>query len=77
MRGLVLERHQGLFNVIYAPKPGELRILLDLANDPRHDVQATSELETFGVVISEELYRRLQQYLSLSPKEPRKKRESA
>ena len=63
--------------ITYVPRPGELRVLLDLADDPRHDVATTTDTEGFGVVIPEKLFERLQQYKSLSPKEPRKKKESS
>lgn len=66
--------------MIYEPKPGELQILLDLADKPRRDVKTTTETGRFAVVIPEELYERLQKYLSLSesssPKEPKKKGKS-
>ncbi len=76
---LVHERHTELHDgtVIYEPEPGELRILLDLADDPRHDVATTTDTSQMGVVIPEELYQRLLTYKSLSdsssPKEPKKK----
>jgi hypothetical protein len=63
--------------MIYEPEPGDWRILLDLADDPRHDVATTTDTPQLGVVIPEELYRRLLTYKSLSdsssPKEPKKK----
>lgn len=61
--------------MIYEPGPGELRILLDLADDARHDVQTTTETGRLAVVIPDYLYERFQQYQSLessSPKEPKK-----
>ncbi len=60
--------------MIYEPRPGELRILLDLADDPRRDVQATTETAQLGVVIPEALYQRLLAYQSLSPKAPKEKK---
>lgn len=63
--------------MIYEPAPGELRILLDLAEDPRRDVKTTTDTPQLGVVIPEELYQRLLNYQALSespsPKEPGKK----
>lgn len=63
--------------MIYEPEPGDLRILLDLADDPRRDVKTTTDTPYMGVVISEELHQRLLTYKSLSesspPKEPKKR----
>jgi hypothetical protein len=63
--------------VIYEPGPGDLRILLDLADNPRRDVKTTTDTPYMGVVIPEELYQRLLTYKSLSesssPKEPKKR----
>lgn len=71
---MVHEHHQGVHGyVIYEPGPGELRILLDLADDPKHDVRSTSDTPQLGVVISEELYQRLLQYKSLSESPSREK----
>lgn len=53
----------------------EIRVLLDLADNPRHDVKTTTETGRLAVVIPDYLYERLQQYQSLessSPKEPKK-----
>jgi hypothetical protein len=47
---------------------------LDLADDPRRDVQATTETAQLGVVIPEALYQRLLAYQSLSPKAPKEKK---
>lgn len=62
--------------MIFQPEHyGEIRILLDLADDPRHDVQTTMETGRLAVVIPDYLYERFQQYQSLessSPKEPKK-----
>lgn len=52
-----------------------LKTLLDLADDPRHDVRATMDYGGFSVVIPEYLYERFTQYRSLKsspPKEPKK-----
>lgn len=58
----------------------ELRVLLDLADDPKHDVRTTTDTSGLGVVVSEELYDRLLTYLSLSetpaPKASGKKEKS-
>ena len=63
--------------MIYEPGPGELQVLLDLADNPRRDVKTTTDTPHMGVVISEELYQRLLTYKSLSesspPKEPKKR----
>lgn len=62
--------------MIYVPAPGELHILLSLADRPRYDVATTTDV-SHGVVIPEYLYERLQTYKSLSesspPTEPKKK----
>jgi len=53
----------------------EIRILLDLADNPRHDVKTTTETGRMAVVIPDYLYERFQQYQSLEaspPKEPKK-----
>lgn len=52
-----------------------LRVLLDLADNPR-DVKTTTEFEGPAVVVPDELYERYLTYQSLdssSPKEPKKK----
>ena len=62
--------------MIYEPKSNaEIRILLDLANNPRHEVKMTTETGRLAVVIPDYLYERFQQYQSLKsspPKEPKK-----
>ena len=62
--------------MIYELLPGDLHILLSLADNPRHDVKTTTATPQMGVVISEELYQRLQTYKSLSesssPEVPKK-----
>lgn len=55
--------------MIYVPRPGELRVLLDLADDPRHDVATTTDVSG-GVVIPEALYERLLTYNALSESSP-------
>jgi hypothetical protein len=53
----------------------EIRILLDLADNPRHDVKMTTETGRLAVVIPDYLYDRFKQYQSLEsspPKEPKK-----
>jgi len=53
-----------------------LRILLDLADNPRHDVRTTTDFEKTAVVVPDELYQRYLTYQSLlssSPIEPEKK----
>lgn len=53
----------------------EIRILLDLADSPRYDVQTTTETGRLAVVIPDYLYDRFLKYQSLessSPKEPKK-----
>jgi hypothetical protein len=61
--------------VIHYQDAGVLRILLDLADNPR-DVKITTEFEGPAVVVPDELYERYVMYQSLdssSPKEPKKK----
>lgn len=62
--------------MIFQPENyGEIRLLLDLADDPRHDVQSTMETGRLAVVIPDYLYQRYQQYQSLEsspPVEPKK-----
>lgn len=62
--------------MIYEPTSNDdIRILLDLADNPRHDVKATTETGRMAVVIPDYLYDRFLQYQSLkssSPKEPKK-----
>lgn len=55
-----------------------LRILLDLADDPRRDVRTTTEYGTPAVVVPDKLYQRYQTYQSLlsSPPEVPKKKEN-
>jgi hypothetical protein len=55
-----------------------LRILLDLADDPRHDVKTTTAYGTPAVVVPDKLYQRYLTYQSLlsSPPEVPKKKES-
>ena len=64
--------------VIHFQDNSTLRILLDLADDPRHDVRTTTEYGTPAVVVPDELYQRYQTYLSLdsSPPKVREKKES-
>jgi len=53
----------------------EIKIFLDLAEDPRHDVKTTMEPGRLAVVVPDYLYERFQQYQSLessSPIEPKK-----
>lgn len=53
----------------------EIRILLDLADNPRHDVKTTTETGRLAVIIPDYLYDRFQKYQSLEsspPKEPKK-----
>lgn len=53
----------------------EIKIFLDLADDPRHDVKTTMEPGRLAVVVPDYLYSRFQQYRSLessSPIEPKK-----
>lgn len=42
-----------------------VRALLDLAEDPRHDVATTTEYARLGVVVPDYLYERWQRYVSL------------
>lgn len=54
---------------------GQIRVLLDLADNPRHDVKTTTETGRLAVVIPDYLYERYKQYQSLessSPIEPKK-----
>ena len=51
-----------------------VRILLDLADDPRHDVVSTSEYPRPAVIVPDYLYERWERYLSLEsspPEEPK------
>jgi len=57
--------------VIYEPASNdEIRILLDLADDPRHHVKTTTETGRMAVVIPDYLYERFQQYQSLEASPP-------
>ena len=57
--------------VIYEPAGNhEIRILLDLADNPRHDVKTTTETGRLAVVIPDYLYDRFQKYLSLEASPP-------
>lgn len=62
--------------MIYEPTSNdEIRVLLDLADNPRHDVKTTTETGRLAVVIPDYLYDRFQRYQSLessSPVEPKK-----
>jgi hypothetical protein len=52
-----------------------VRVLLDLADDPRHHVVSTSDYPSPAVVIPSYLYERWKTYMSLEaspPKEPKK-----
>lgn len=44
----------------------EWRILLSLADNPRHDVKTTSGTRGLGAVVPDELYERFLRYQSLS-----------
>jgi hypothetical protein len=57
--------------VIYEPATnGEIQVLLDLANDPRHDVKTTMETGRLAVVVPDYLYERFQTYQSLESSPP-------
>jgi len=62
--------------MIYVVKDNsEIKVFLDLAVDPRHDVKTTMEPGRLAVDVPDYLYERFQQYQSLessSPKEPKK-----
>ena len=62
--------------VLYQPSSNdEIRILLDLADDPRHHVKTTTETGRLAVVIPDYLYDRFLKYQSLEsspPIEPKK-----
>jgi hypothetical protein len=63
--------------VVFVDSPDTLRVLLDLAENPRHDVKTTTDYERLAVVVPDELYERFQQYQNLSesssPEEPKKR----
>jgi hypothetical protein len=57
--------------VIYEPATNdEIRILLDLADNPRHDVKTTMETGRVAVVVPDYLYARFQTYQSLESSSP-------
>ena len=61
--------------VVHYQDAGILRILLDLADNPK-DVKTTTDFEGPAVVVPDELYERYLTYQSLDsspPKEPKKK----
>ena len=61
--------------VVHYQDAGILRILLDLADNPK-DVKTTTDFEGPAVVVPDELYQLYLTYQSLdssSPKEPKKK----
>ena len=61
--------------VVHYQEAGILRILLDLADNPK-DVKTTTDFEGPAVVVPDDLYERYLTYQSLdssSPKEPKKK----
>lgn len=61
--------------MIYEPEDwSDVKILLDLADDPKRDVQTTTVTPRLAVVISEELYARLQKYKGLKPTSKREKK---
>ena len=52
----------------------EIRVLLDLADDPRHDVATTTETGRLAVIVPDYLHERYKRYRSLessSPREPK------
>jgi hypothetical protein len=49
---------------------GTVRVLLDLADDPRHDVVSTSEYTSPAVIVPDYLYERWKNYLSLEASPP-------
>jgi len=54
-----------------------LRALLDLADDPRHDVKTTTHLSTLAVEVPDYLYELYQRYQALEsspPEVPKKSR---
>lgn len=53
----------------------EIRVLLDLADNPRHDVATTTETGRLAVIVPDYLHERYKRYRSLessSPIEPKK-----
>ena len=57
--------------MIYEPTSNdEIRVLLDLADNPRHDVKTTTETGRLAVVIPDYLYGRFQRYQSLESSSP-------
>jgi hypothetical protein len=68
-------RGDSVSTVVHYQDAGVLRILLDLADNPK-DVKTTTDFEGPAVVVPDELYERYVMYQSLdssSPKEPKKK----
>lgn len=49
---------------------GTVRVLLDLAEDPRHDVATTTNYAKLAVVVPDYLYERWEKYLSLEASPP-------
>ena len=49
----------------------ELKVLLDLADNPRYDVKTTTQGPHTQVEISDELYERFQRYQELRPEAPK------
>lgn len=64
----------GDHDMIYEPPDwSDVKILLDLADDPKRDVQTTTMTPRLAVVIPEELYERLLKYKGLKPTKREKK----
>lgn len=71
--------HNGTIMATFIPTDfaREVTVLLDLADDPQHDVKTTTEFGPLAVVVPDELLLRFHVYQSLTPssppKEPKKK----
>lgn len=76
-KNLCEHRGQLMSHIVMIESPLQLQALLDLADDPRWDVQTTTDHGSLAVVVSDELYERYEQYNNLSesspPEEPRKR----
>ncbi len=62
--------HLDMTQVFVPETQQQIQVLLDLADDPQHDIHSTMDYGPFALVVPDELMLRYHTYMALTPSSP-------